>query len=284
MGKLKEEMIKIHKNTDFVIKSAGVTQLGEFRYTHGGSVQPGLEYHIHYTNDKEEVFMTGGSHNSSSKIIEKVNGSQSLFSTYSELKSQVKEKYPVKYTPFPSKSDYRIGTFKRYFAQKLNNVNGDLFEISEEDNGVNNLFRYITIDWILSGRKSEVIYKNQVTINNISRIRGNERFRRILFPLQFWRPSKNSIDDIQGKLSRRKITADTSLPPLPQQKSSFSYNTPARRVVRDFDISRFDRTPIVNPATGETIKFGDLKNIVYDGDGVPKIGFADGTRVDLDDA
>jgi hypothetical protein len=85
-------------------------------------------------------------------------------------------------------------------------------------------------------------------------------------------------------LSRRKITADTSLPPLPQQKSSFSYNTPARRVVRDFDISRFDQTPIVNPATGETIKFGDLKNIVYDGDGVPKIGFADGTRVDLDDA
>ena len=78
----------------------------------------------------------------------------------------------------------RIGTFKRYFTQKLNNLNGDLFEISEEDNGVNNLFRYIVIDWKISGRKSEVIYENQVTINNISRIRGNERFRRILFPLQ----------------------------------------------------------------------------------------------------
>ena len=41
-------------------------------------------------------------------------------------------------------------------------------------------------------------------------------------------------------------------------------------VIRDFDISRFDQTPIVNQITGETIKFGDLKNIVYDGDGVPK--------------
>ena len=107
------------------------------------------------------------------------------------------------------------------------------------------MFRYIVIDWKISGRKSEVIYENQVTINNISRIRGNERFSRILFPLQFWRPSKNSIDDIQGKLSRRKIN-DTSLPPLPQQKSSFSYNS-SWRVIRDFDISRFDQTPIVNP-------------------------------------
>ena len=98
--------------------------------------------------------MTGGSHNSSSKIIEKVNGSQSLFSTYSELTSQVKEDYPSKYTPLPSKSDYRIGTFKRYFTQKANNLDGDLFEISEEDNEINSLFRYIVLDWRISGRKS----------------------------------------------------------------------------------------------------------------------------------
>ena len=72
MAELKKEMKVIHDKTDFKIDFAGTTQLGEFRYTHGGSVQPGLEYHIHYTNDKEEVFMTGGVHNPSSKIIEKV--------------------------------------------------------------------------------------------------------------------------------------------------------------------------------------------------------------------
>ena len=77
---LKERYEKIHDKTDFKVNSQ-VTQLGEFRYTHGGSITTGLEYHIHYTNDKEEVFMTRGSHNSSSKIIEKVNGSQ----VYSQL-------------------------------------------------------------------------------------------------------------------------------------------------------------------------------------------------------
>jgi len=204
MSKLKEEMMEVHENTDFKVNFAGVTQLGEFKYIHGGSVQPGLGYHIHYTNDKEEVFMTDDTHNSSSKIIEKVNGNQSLFSTYSELNSQVKEDYPSKHTPLPSESDYRIGTFKRYFTQKANNLNGEIFEIKEEDNEINSLFRYIVLDWRISGKKSEVIRGNQVTIDSISRTRGNEQFRKILFPLQYWNPPKGSVDDIQTKLNRRK--------------------------------------------------------------------------------
>ena len=205
MSKLKEEMMKVHEDTDFKVNFAGVTQLGEFKYTHGGSVQPGLGYHIHYTNDKQEVFMTDDTHNSSSKIIEKVNGGQSLFSTYSELNLQVKEDYPKKYTPQPSDSDYRIGTFIRYFAQKANNLNGEIFEIEEEDNDKNNLFRYIVLEWTISGKKVDVIRINTETIEFISRVRGNEQFRKILFPLQLWNPPKNSTDDIQSKLDRRKI-------------------------------------------------------------------------------
>ena len=205
MSKLKEEMMKVHENTDFKVNFAGVTRLGEFKYTHGGLVQPGLGYHIHYTNDKQEVFMTDDTHNSSSKIIEKVNGSQSLFSTYSELNLQVKEDYPKKYTPQPSDSDYRIGTLKRYFTQKANNLNGEIFEIEEEDNGKNNLFRYIVLEWTISGKKVDVIRINTETIESISRVRGNEQFRKILFPLQLWNPPKGSSDDIQSKLDRRKI-------------------------------------------------------------------------------
>ena len=70
----KQEIKKIHNNTDFKIEFAGITQLGEFRYEHGGTVQPGLEYHIHYMNNKREVYMTEGSHTNSSKIILKVGG------------------------------------------------------------------------------------------------------------------------------------------------------------------------------------------------------------------
>ena len=104
MSNLKEEMMQIHENTDFKANFAGITQLGEFKYTHGGSVKPGLEYHIHYTNDKEEVFMTGGTHNSSSKIIEKVNDSfPSIDDSWYKYWNPIEVKYANdKINSFPS--------------------------------------------------------------------------------------------------------------------------------------------------------------------------------------
>ena len=205
MSELKKEMMRIHENTDFKVNFAGITQLGEFIYTHGGSVQPGIEYHIHYTNNKKEVFMTGGVHNNSSKIIRKADGNRSLFSTYSNLNSQTKRKYPQKFSPIPTESDYKFGQIDRFFAQKANNLNGELFEIDSKDDNINPLFRYVNIIWRISGKKSEVIRDNQVTIDSITRTRGNEQLRKILFPLQYWNPPKGSVDDIQAKLNRRKI-------------------------------------------------------------------------------
>jgi hypothetical protein len=204
MTKLKKEMMRIHEDTDFKVNFAGVTKLGEFKYTHGGSVQPGLGYHIHYTNNKEEVFMTDDTHNTSSKIIEKVNDTKSMFSTYSKLKSQSKQQYPRKSKPLPSKSDYRIGTYKRYFAQKANNLNGELFEISKDDFEVNNLYRYFSIIWKISGTKLEVLLYNTNAVVPLSRQRGNEQLLNILSPLQYWNPPKKSLDDIRLKLNRRK--------------------------------------------------------------------------------
>ena len=118
MSKLKEDMRRVHENTDFKTNFAGITQLGEFKYSHGGSVRPGLKYHTHYTNDKREVFMIGGIHSSS------------LFSTYTKMKRNIKQDYPNKYNPILTEGDYGIGTMNRYFTQKANNLNGELFEVS----------------------------------------------------------------------------------------------------------------------------------------------------------
>lgn len=197
--------MRVHENTDFKVNFAGITEMGEFRYTHGGSVKPGLEYHIHYTNSKKEVYMTGGVHNSNSKIIEKVGEDKTIFSTYSELKPQPKQRYPRKAKPLPSESDYRIGTYKRYFAQKGNNLDSELFEISKDDFDVNNLFRYMDINWRVSGTKREVFTSNSLEVLSASRIKGNEQLLQILSPLQYWNPPKKSLDDIRLKLSRRKI-------------------------------------------------------------------------------
>ena len=143
-----------------------------------------LEYHIHYTNTKREVFMTGGSHTTSSKIIEKIDGSKSLFSTYTKIKNvHLKNEYPKKYNPIPSEGDYGGGSLNRYFTQKANNLNGELFEISKEDFGKKNtLFRYVKISWRLTGKKSEVIRDNTRTINTFSIQEETKSYEKYYLP------------------------------------------------------------------------------------------------------
>ena len=196
---------RIHEKTDFIIKYAGVTNLNEFTYDHGGYVQPGLEYHIHYTNNKKEVFMTGGAHSSSSKIITKIKGKKTSFKRYSELSNLFKKQHPSITPPNPSDSDYRLGTFKRYFAQSLITTDANIFEISEKDFGnQNNLYTYIDFDWRISGTKEEVIRDNQKTIDSVnSELPGI--FRK-LNAINFWKPSKGSLESLEKKLLLLKNT------------------------------------------------------------------------------
>ena len=199
MSKYKEEIKQVHDNTDFKLNFAGITLLGEFVYSHGGTVQPGLDYHIHYTNNKQEVYMIGGVDSESSRIVQKVGGTKTLFTQYTDVKVSTKEEYPVITPAYPSESDYSIGSITRYFTQKANNPNGAIFEISEEDfENQNSLFKYIDFEWRLSGTKQEVTRFNQITINAVNvDLPGISRH---LFPLQYWRPPKNSPDDLQKKL------------------------------------------------------------------------------------
>ena len=190
---------RIHENTDFVIKNAGVTIDDEFMYDHGGYVQAGLEYHIHYTNDKKEVFMTGGIHNSDSKIITKIKGRKTLFKRYTELSNLFKTKYPSVTPPNPSESDYRLGKIKRYFAQIQTTTDGDIFEISEDDFGnQSNLYKYVDSEWRISGTFEEVSRDNQITIENLnSELPGIDRK---LNPTSLWRAPKNSPETLEKKL------------------------------------------------------------------------------------
>ena len=129
MSTLKEETMRVHTNTDFRKDFVGITKKGEFKYTHGGIVAVGRKYHIHYTKSKREIYMTLGTHISSSKIIEKIGGKKTLFSHYTEIKQSVRTEYPSKFRPYPTDNDYKIGTITRYFAQKANNLNGYLHEV-----------------------------------------------------------------------------------------------------------------------------------------------------------
>ena len=101
--------------------------------------------------------------------------------------------------PVPSEDDYSVGSFNRYFTRKENDVDALVFEISKNDfENKNSLFKYITVRWRISGTKEEVSRYNFSKMNIADRDLPKVSIN--LFPLQYWRPSKDSPDVLQKKL------------------------------------------------------------------------------------
>ena len=195
----KQKIQNIKTNIERTIQGLR-TKPQEFIYSQTkGFVRPDMVYSVYYTLNKKEMYLTGITDTSNSKIIKRVNN-KTTFSKYSSLKSLTRQEYPEITPANPSESDYRIGKIKRYFTQKANDRNADIFEVSKKDfNSQNNLYRYTSFQWRISGTREEVIRENQGTIRSQQREYPN--ITKVLFPLQLWIPPKNSPDDLEKKLS-----------------------------------------------------------------------------------
>ena len=199
----KKQIRKIKTNIERTIQGLR-TKPQEFIYEQTkGFVRPDAVYSVYYTLNKKEMYLTGITDTSNSKVIKRVD-SRTMFSIYSDLKSFTRQKYPEIIQANPSESDYRIGKIKRYFTQKANDRNADIFEVSKDDfSSKNNLYRYTSFQWRISGKKEEVIRDNRKTM------RGQEKdypgISRLLFPLQLWIPPKNSLESLEKKLSLLKF-------------------------------------------------------------------------------
>ena len=181
------------------------TKPQEFIYERtGGFVKSNQIYSIYYTFDKKEKYLTGVLETSNSKIIEKV-GQKSMLNTYSEIKPTIKQSYPKTTPANPTEADYEIGVIDRYFARVGNDIDKPLFEVSKEDfSNQNNLYIYFKFEWIISGVKSDVNRVNSDTIRDLQLNYPN--INQVLFPLQLWKPAKNSADDVENKLERLKTS------------------------------------------------------------------------------
>ena len=199
----KQQIQNIKTNIERTIQGLS-TKPQEFIYEQtGGFVRPDMVYSIYYTFNKKEMYLTGITDTSNSKVIKRVDGRTS-FSTYSDLKSLTRQEYPEITLANPSESDYRIGKIKRYFTQKANDRNADIFEVSKKDfNNKNNLYRYTSFQWRISGKREEVIRDNGATM--IGQEKDYPGISRLLFPLQLWIPPKNSPESLEKKLSLLKF-------------------------------------------------------------------------------
>ena len=117
-----DKIRKIHSDTVRVVTDAGrVPNNSTFIYVSNGMyVKAGTPYHIHYTSDLQEHFMTGAKHSITSRIIKKIR-EKTDFQLYTENRGKnyrILEPLQVKGKPNPN--NYIDGSFIRYFAYTNN--------------------------------------------------------------------------------------------------------------------------------------------------------------------
>ena len=171
-----EQIREIHKKSNRIKLNAGVTPDNvSFTYASNGRyVKKGTPYHIHYTADFKEYYMTGRRHNIFSRIINPTDPDDiSDFKRYSDNPSkQYENLYQVPTRGKPTPEDYRNGSFIRYFAKRINDPEVPVFEVNKRFKSP--LYQIYTLVWRLSGGTASIIRKhNEVaTIKLIRRIPG----------------------------------------------------------------------------------------------------------------
>ncbi len=178
-----------------------VTLPNEFVYKDmGGKVKPNIVYSIYYSLNKNEVYLTGLKSDLKSREMQKINRSEfTSFKNYKILKNPTRLTYPQHFKITPTDSDYRIGNIRRSFTRLTNDINAEVFEVSEKDSGNGNpLYLNINFDWTISGLKEDVIRKNEKVMKEQEKILPG--ISKLLTPLEYWKPKKGSKDDTVKKL------------------------------------------------------------------------------------
>lgn len=161
-----DKMKKIHSITNRVRNSAGVTEdnISFIYMSNNQYVKKGTPYHIHYTTDLKEHYMTGRTHNMFSRLIKPMK--PELVSDFSKYTTNLSKKYRKLYQkPFrgkPKPNDYVSGTFVRYFAKKINDPEVPVFEVNV--NFKSPLYQIFTLKWRISGGKMGVIRQHNKNI------------------------------------------------------------------------------------------------------------------------
>jgi len=197
-----------------------IAKKNEFYDGNSKMVKEGTVYHIHQTRGITEHYMTGGEHNSLSKLIYPMSNDVSDFALYNSLNKQSPMKLKST-TTLPTENDYKKKRYTRYFAKQSNDKNEPAFEISKGNSGRSPLYNYTEIVWHITGDKDIVYSKNIKAIKNASF--NIPSIKKILTPFQFYRFIENlsDADALRKKLGMMDLSGYNTT----TQSSAFGTNT-----------------------------------------------------------
>ena len=174
-----------------------------FVYADNGSIVPeNKTYSVYYLIDKSKLYFTNLITSNYVRQLIRIKGFD-LYEQYTSIKAVEREVYPAIFTPKPTEKNYNSGFIKRYFVKKANDINASVFEISESDYNQNlTLFNKTEIVWTITGIKLNVIRKNLSVLKTREKI--YKGISKMLFPLQYWKPSKGTPQPLEKKMSLLK--------------------------------------------------------------------------------
>jgi len=182
---------------------------GEFRYEDGRPVKVGVPYHIHYTSDMTEVYMTEHEHIAETSRIIYPNGIKTDFQYYNTLNKQESLKIEG-HQSAPNDKTYQAGFYYRYFARQANNNESPPFEIHVSDYEKSSLYVYAMVKFYIAGDETDVSIKNRAQLLAASiKVPG---LSKAVYPLQYYRYDRNlSVSDtIRERLGIYESTAVAS--------------------------------------------------------------------------
>ena len=194
----------INKATVRVVKPEKTAELNEFVYSNGNPVKEGTAYHIHYTTDLEEYYMTETNHNKDKSLLIYPKKPLTNFSTYNNLNKQNQMLLKPK-TFNPTESDYAKDFVNRTFVRKTNEKQTPIFEISNSQLGVSPLYDYVQIKWYISGKKKLVQKRNSREIEEAAKTLPS--IKKYLSVFQYYRSeeSDETKEDILAKLGVQNV-------------------------------------------------------------------------------
>ena len=188
----------INQKTVRMVSDNLKTKEGQFTFTNGMSVKKGISYHIHYTKNLEEYYMTQQAHNNvTSKLIFPVKRT-STFSIYNGLNKQSPMILKSDVRP-PTDKNYAAGSITRYFAKKANEVMSKPFEINAKQTNKSPLYIYTSFPWVIKGESELVRVLNSRSIRAAEKVMPN--IGKYLNPFQLYRKSK-ALDSPKAVLDR----------------------------------------------------------------------------------
>jgi len=153
----------------------------EFIYTDGFPFRQGKKFYIIYDKDKNQTFV-----DVKDKIILPKHKNKSLYGKYKKAKESLsREFYYKSYKLVVLKKHRKKGTVKRFFARRNDDVSQRIFEIKEQQFGMDSIFYdKVSLSWKLNGSEGDIKLQNTKELEEADKTLPG--IKDLLNPLEFY--------------------------------------------------------------------------------------------------